>query len=453
MHLSRLLFFIVILLTIISCNEDEHFTTDPNFSLTFSTDTIAFDTLFTGFGSTTKQLKVKNTSADAVNISHLYLQNSESPYRLNVNGIQSNDLMDIILDGKDSLFIFIEVSLDPKNEDAPRLLKDQLKFELNGQLQEVVLETFAQDVYVVDADVSVNTVWTGDRPYLLTKSVWIDEGIDLLVGEGTKVYCKKNAALHVKGNLEVRGSFQRPVYFGSSRLEGLYDNVPGQWDGIYFYDESTTKFLSHFTVENGINGLNFTKTSLNNNPITIEYGIIRNFTGKGLFASNSTIVAHDLLITNCGGECVRFEEEGTYLISQSTVYNSWFYSIRSTAGIYYNGIGENDLTISNSIIWGSRTNELELVESSGNVTVQNSLLKLGNSGQSNYASELTDCLFNEDPDFFDLEELNFTLKDQSPAINNGSREFMSDYFFDLAGNRRDSDIAPDMGCFEFSEIE
>jgi hypothetical protein len=451
MQLSRLLFIILLSFTVISCDDDEHFNTDPNFRLTFSTDTIAFDTLFTGFGSTTKQLKVKNTSDDAINISHLYLQNSESPYRLNVNGIQSIDLMDVVLDAKDSLFIFIEVSLVPRDEDAPRLLKDQLRFELNGRVQEVILETFSQDVYVVDADVSENTIWTGGRPYLLTKPVWLTEGVDLLLNEGTKVYFKKNTALNIKGNLEVRGSFQRPVYFGSSRLEELYGDVPGQWDGIYFYNESTTRFLSHFTLENGVNGLNFSKTILNNNPITIEYGIIRNFTKKGLFVSNSTVVAHDLLINNCGEECVRIEE-GSCAISHSTFYNSWFFSPRSSSVISYQGVGENTFKISNSIVYGTRKDELEL-ESLANVSVDNSLLKIGSSAQSNYSSVFTNCIFNEDPDFLNSEELNFSLSDQSPAINKGSTEFISTYLFDLAGNRRDSDIAPDMGCFEFSKIE
>ncbi|MDQ1770979.1 hypothetical protein GQR60_07350 [Labilibaculum sp. A4] len=452
MQFYRLLFFIVISFLIISCDQDENFTTDPNFRLTFSADTIAFDTLFTGFGSTTKQLKVKNTSSNAINISHLYLQNLESPYRLNVNGIQSNNLMDIKLDAEDSLFIFVEVGLEAKDEDAPRLLEDQLKFELNGQVQEVILETFAQDVYIVDGDITKNAIWTADRPYFVTKPVWIDEGIDLIVYEGTKVYFKKNTALHVKGNFEVKGSFQKPVYFGSSRLEELYKNVPGQWNGIYFYDESTTHFLSHFILENGINGLSFPKTILDNNPILIEYGIIRNFTGNGLLASNSIIVAHDMLVSNCGEECVRLKEYGSCLISHSTFYNSWFFSARSKAVLSYNGLGEEGLTIRNSILYGNRFDELEF-DQTENVLVQNSLLKLSNSAHIDYASIFTECLFNEDPGFLDLEELNFSLSEKSSAINMGSIEFISTYLFDLAGNRRDYDAAPDMGCYEFSEIK
>ena len=451
MHFNRLLIVFLFLFTIIACDEDENFTTDPNFRLSFSTDTVAFGTLFSGFGSTTKRLKVKNTSSNAVDISYVYLENSESAYRLNVNGVQLNDVMNIKLDAKDSLFIFIEVELESKDEDAPRLIEDQLNFTLNGQVQKVILKAFAQDVYKVDANITESSIWTGNRPYLLIKPIWIAEGVDLLLKEGVHVYFKKNAALHVKGKLDVRGSFQNPVYFGSSRLDELYDNIPAQWDGIYFYNESTSNLLSHFKIENGINALNFNKTILNDNPITIEYGIIQNFSEKGLFVSNSTIIAHDLLVNNCGEECVRIEE-GSGIISHSTFYNSWFFSPRSASVLFYKGVGENSLSISNSIVYGTRTDEIEL-ESLINVSVDNLLLKLGNSAQSTYSSVFTNCLFNEDPEFLDLEEFIFNLKAESPAINKGSTDFISTNLFDLAGNRRDDDVAPDMGCFEFAEIE
>ncbi len=440
----------LILGTILSCQEDENDTVNPYFQLTFSTDTLTFDTLFTGFASTTKQLKVKNTSSNAVSITHLYLLNSESAYRLNVNGTQSDDVSDIELDAKDSLYIFIEVDLPAMDEDAARLIEDHLCFEVNGNLQEVILETYAQDVYLVDEDIRESAVWTGNRPYLCTDSVWIDEGVDLLLQEGTKVYFTKNAALHVKGNLEIRGSFQQPVYFGSSRLEELYENVPGQWDGIYFYNESNSELLSHFILEDGINGLKMVKTNFQEDSLNIEYGIIRNFTGKGIYLANTNLIAHDLLINNCGEECLRMEEEGSFELTHSTFYNAWYYSVRSSPVLFYQGSGK--LQICNSIIWGSKTNELD-INSVELTTVNYSLLKLSASKQETYVSVLQECLLNIDPDFSDLEEFDYRLNSDSPAINSGDTEFMSSFSVDLAGNSRDKDSAPDMGCFEYVEID
>ena len=48
-----------------SCNKDI-FTKDPADKLIFSTDTVQFDTIFTGIGSTTKYLVVKNSNKNKV---------------------------------------------------------------------------------------------------------------------------------------------------------------------------------------------------------------------------------------------------------------------------------------------------------------------------------------------------------------------------------------------------
>ena len=145
-------------------------------------------------------------------------------------------------------------------------------------------------------------------------------------------------------------------------------------------------------------------------------------------------------------------EDGTGIISHSTFYNSWFFTPRSTSVISYKGVDGNSLSINNSIVYGTRTDEIEL-ESLINVSLDHLLLKLGNSAQTDYASVFSNCLFNVDPEFFALEEFDFRLKAESPAINKGSIDFIFTNSFDLAGNRRDEDVAPDMGCFEFSEIE
>ena len=453
MHLSRfILLFALITIALLSCDEDESFNSDPDFRLSFSTDTVTFDTLFTGFGSTTKQLKIYNQSGGRINISRMFLDDLNSPYRMNINGIQSNDLRDVEIAANDSLYVFIEVDLEAKDEDAPRLLENQLAFETNGQLQKVILETYAQDVYVIDGDIQNSQNWTGNRPYLIMKPVWLSEGTTLNLEEGTRVYFRKDAGLHIKGELNVNGSFEKPVYFGSTRLEKLYDNVPGQWDGIYFYEESTNNSLSHFILEDGVNGLIFDKETYDNSLIKIDYGIIRNFTQNGISVSNSNLIAHDILLSNCGEECINLEGQGSFAIYHSTLYNTWFFSPRSGSVINYAGDEDSGLQVVNCIIWGSKTDELELIKTD-NVMVENSLIKLSNSKQGDYASVFADCIFNEDPLFADLEEFDFILSAESPAINKGNKDVGNQYFMDLSGNPRNIDEAPDMGTYEYVSDE
>lgn len=444
-----LILFALISVAIVSCNEDEGFNSDPDFRLTFSTNTISFDTLFTGFGSTTKLMKIYNPSSQKVNISQLYIENAESAYRINVNGIESNEIKDIELKAKDSLFVFVEVELIAKDEDAPRLLKDRLIGEVNGNRQEVILEAYAQDVHLVTNDIKETETWTGNRPYLVVKSVWLEEGTRLTLQEGTKVYFKKDAALHVKGDFLVNGTYQKPVFFAGSRLEEIYKEVPGQWDGIYFYDESSEITFSHFILKGGMNGLILNKTKPGNIPVKIEYGVIRNFTHRGISLSNSNFIGHDLLVTNCGEECLNFTGEGSYSLVHSTIYNAWYFSPRSSPVISCNELGNGEVSIENSIVFGNRTDELSVTPKE-QVTIKNSLIRLGSHQQNEYASAFTDCIFNLDPRFINAEEFDFALAAESPAINSASIGFMNGYPFDLAGNPRNKDEAPDMGAYEYA---
>ncbi|MDE5417961.1 hypothetical protein L3049_08065 [Labilibaculum sp. DW002] len=446
----RLLFFFLISISILSCDKEDDFVSDPHFKFTFSTDTVAFDTLFTGFESTTKQLKIYNPSSKAVKISSIYLYKTETPYRINVNGKQSNLVQNIELNAKDSLYVFVEVSLSPKDEDAPRLLKDQIVIEANGNVQRITLETFAQDVHLIDEDITESAIWTGNRPYVLLKPTWLTEGTELSIQEGAKIYFYKDAGIHVKGKLSVNGTFERPVYFGSTRLEELYENAPGQWDGIYFYEESTSSVLEHFVLEDGINGLSFDRT-MAGVPVNLSYAFIRNFSQNGISAKNASIIAHDLLVTNCGQECLRMEGDAIYEIYQSTFYNLWSFSPRTDPVIFYKGTGEGNLKISNSIVWSGRINELE-VEPLEKVEVENTLLKLGSTFQLDYAAVFKNCIFNENPLFIDLTEFDFGLQVESPAINKGNIELNKDNWLDLNANRRDQDIAPDMGAYEYFEM-
>jgi hypothetical protein len=133
-----------------SCQEDR-FSTDPSIMLNFSVDTLRFDTVFTELGSATRILKAYNTSRNPVEISNIFLENgSTSKYRINVDGYTvdangnifgTNDpLPPIPVAGKDSIYIFIEVTIDPNAPlaESPFVHYENLSFETNGNDQKVV---------------------------------------------------------------------------------------------------------------------------------------------------------------------------------------------------------------------------------------------------------------------------------------------------------------------------
>jgi hypothetical protein len=104
-----------------SCQKENEFDTSPNFELQFSTDSIIFDTIFSGIGSTTRHLKVYNPSDKDVEIDQIYLAKAnDSKYRINIDGKPSVNDENILLKAKDSLYLFVEVTI---NTDQDALLE------------------------------------------------------------------------------------------------------------------------------------------------------------------------------------------------------------------------------------------------------------------------------------------------------------------------------------------
>ncbi|MCZ6900737.1 MAG: hypothetical protein O7F74_10905, partial [Bacteroidetes bacterium] len=101
------LVWFLLLAGMIGCEpEDEMISTDPGIRLSFSSDTVLFDTVFSSIGSTTKRLMVFNKNDNAVNIERIEVAGgSNSPYTLTVRGLDGKDFNDQLLLGKDSLLI------------------------------------------------------------------------------------------------------------------------------------------------------------------------------------------------------------------------------------------------------------------------------------------------------------------------------------------------------------
>jgi len=118
-------------------------------NLEFSRDTVYLDTVFTNIGSSTYNLKVYNRSNEDINIPTIRLEQGESSnYRLNVDGIPGKTFENIQILAKDSIFIFIETTIDITNFPNPDnafLYTDKIQFDSGGNQQNVDLVTLIQD--------------------------------------------------------------------------------------------------------------------------------------------------------------------------------------------------------------------------------------------------------------------------------------------------------------------
>jgi hypothetical protein len=288
------------LLTIPGCTK-ETFTTSGN--LDFSLDTLVFDTVFTTIGSTTQQFKIYNNNNKSILIDEVELMGGQdSPFRLNLDGVSGINHQDISLLENDSLYMFVEVTLGVNNQNAPLVIEDSIRFRTNGLDQYVNLAVWGQDAYFHYQD-QAQGVWTSDKPHVIYGYSLVDSAETLTIDAGTQVHLHKNAVLYVyKSSLFVNGFLDNEVVFQGDRLEALYDDVPGQYYGIYF-NQAEPSVIDYAVIKNGTSGIHVFNEG--NNPgsyaVTVKNTKIFNHSSYGIFLfDDASIKGENLLIYKNG---------------------------------------------------------------------------------------------------------------------------------------------------------
>ena len=172
--------------------------TSSIYDINISVDTVLFDTLFTTIGSTTKRIKCYNNNNGIINISQINLLNGEdSPFRINVDGASGVTFEDLSILPGDSIFIFIEVTIDPNGTNLPLIVEDEIIFETNNNISKVVLNAWGQDAYYHVNEI-VQGIWSNDKPHVIygVAAVGypnIDSNLSLTIEPGTKIHGHSNA--------------------------------------------------------------------------------------------------------------------------------------------------------------------------------------------------------------------------------------------------------------------
>ena len=88
---------------------------------------------------------------------------------------------DVEIGAEDSLFIFVEVTIDPNNQNTPLIVTDSILFETNGNLQDIDLVAWGQDAHyyrnlpeVHSVFLNCNDVWNNDKPYVIYGYALVD---------------------------------------------------------------------------------------------------------------------------------------------------------------------------------------------------------------------------------------------------------------------------------------
>lgn len=441
-------------------------------TLEFSIDTVMFDTVFTSFGTTTKNIRIYNTYQEKLNISKIELaRGTSSAYRINVDGVSGVYFENIEILPQDSIFIFIEATIDPTNSNSPLIVQDSILFETNGNNQDIDLIAWGQDIHLLNGEYIEETIWTADKPYVIYNSAAIDENHTLTIEAGAKIYFHKNSNLYVLGTLIVNGEYENPVIFKSDRLESFYEDIPDQWGYIHFVSGSRDNKINWAEISQGKMGI-IVDTTMNNNPtLEISNTKISHVLLGGLLGRGSKIRGNNILITNCGQSCLALIYGGDYEFYHSTFAN-YYRGVRAFPSVLLNNYFVVDGTLyardlsnayfGNCIIYGNNEEELVLdysidelvVPALFNFIFDNSIIKTNDELFQEWSNtnRFENCIL-DDPKFISSREYNFMLDTLSPAKDYGKLEWGQQFPFDLNNNSRIIDLGPDVGAYERIETE
>ena len=428
------------------CKKTE-FTDSPDAALAFSTDSVVFDTVFNTIGTATYYLKVYNKNKEAIKTDINLQGGAASAYRINADGQPGVNFDDVEILADDSIFIFIEVTVDPAKGELYPFVEDRLEFNTNGNLQQVKLIAWGWDAIFYYPDVfpqnglpnysriaeQLNTTvtWTSEKPIVIYGYLVVDSAQTLIVEPGTQIFLHQGSGLWVyrDGELEVNGTTEAPVVFQGDRLEDFYADIPGQWDRIWINENATGHHIRNAVIKNSLIGIQAeplpfgeNTAALTVNELILENVSIRNCSSTGLYSRNYRLKGTNVEISSCGEYLFAATGSGAYKFDNCTFANNWSASSRQTPGValtnYYEtaqglfyGPIVDDSYFRNCIFYGNSLNEFSMDfmerEAAGiELTIEQALLKgeeeeIYKYDTDYYAGEI---YVNNSPGFINFQE-------------------------------------------------
>ncbi len=459
-----------------SCNDD-HISSDPKYRLEFSTDTLTFDTVFTTLGSSTSKIVLYNRNKVGLNISSIKIMSgSTSVFKLNVDGSKSatNEFKNIEIRPNDSLYIFVAVTINPNNANSPIFIEDSLNFITNGIKKSIKLNAYGQDMELLRNKLITNdTTLTAIKPYLVYGNLTVDSAKTLTLDPGCRLFFHNNANLIVHGNLKAEGTADKPISLRGDRLDNIgfstpvpYNNVAGQWGGVYLLWEHGNHTLNHVNMNSGYVGINFVNTKNSIPQLRISDCKIHNFLLYGLMIQNGNVTVTNTEISNSSSYCV-FLNGGNHSFTHCTIANYFdnsnvqpiqrdknpalmIMNLKLTVPM------EN--TFKNCIISGSAENEFSFASQTMDQykgTFDHCYIR---ASIASTLSQFTNIRWYDKNDIlfksisYDYEKktyFNFTPDSLSPARGLADKAVAAQFSIDLNGKSRLTDGAPDAGAYEW----
>jgi hypothetical protein len=501
---SYLFILLSIIVILSSCRSDFDFESSTG-NLRFSKDTVYLDTVFTNIGSSTYTLKVYNKSNKNISIPNIQLgEGNASKYRLMVDGMPGRVFNNVELLAKDSMYIFIETTIDYNdyaNSETSFLYTDQILFGEGSLTQIVELVTLVQDaVFLYPKKFSDGTTetlpigtdeiygfyldptdpmngdelhWTNTKPYVIYGYAAVPPASTLVVDAGVRAHfhaesgiiVANTASLQINGTTSLTEDSENEVIFESDRLEPLYTDVPGQWGTVWFTQGSTNNTISNLTLKNATVGMLISGNDGTTTPtLNLTNVQIYNCSNVGILARTGNMTGKNVVVNNCGETSLACSFGGSYEFTHCTFANYWSKPNQTSVLIDdYDGSAIYALTkadFRNCIIFGSPNFAINLKKEGTifNYQFNNCLIKFADfSNQfsthpeyqftgANYANCIiaTNSTVNK-PNFFDTDNNDFIIGEDSAAKGTADPAYST--FNDILDKPRNTIDGYDIGAY------
>ncbi len=432
---------LVFLFSLVSCNDDDTFTTSQQNRLYIPEDTLKMDTIFAKIPAPSKDFWIYNNSGDGIRCANVRLQKgNQSGFRVNVDGIYLGEktgyqTSDIEVRNNDSIRVFVEVTSPDNGSELYKELDDNLIFRLESGVEQVVnLNAFAWKADMVrnlevKSDTIIDTTVSG-RALVVYGGITVDSLATLTIAPGTTIYFHDDAGIDVKGKLICQGTADKNITLRGDRLDDIlkdlpYDRMSGRWQGIHFYEGSYENIIEYTDLHSGYDAVVCDSSDVSRRKLTVNSSTIHNCDGWGILSYNSNVYVANTQITNAYCGCV-----AVYGGEVSLIHNTiaQFYGINSKRGLetltFANYSGTHtyplNLEVKNCIITGFAGNHVKKEKNDSvafNYHFYNSLLRTSEVEDTASANHYENIIWEkvEDPknmtDTTSIGGKNFVLVD------------------------------------------